>query len=88
MRQRAYLAMQLALDSPYMVMDEPMNYLDYPSQRDMFRLVKELVKRDKTIIMVHHDLKFDHTQLLYELLWHLIKIKLSPPISFIFFTTR
>lgn len=56
MRQRAYLAMQLAQDCPYMVMDEPMNYLDYPSQRDMFRLVKELVKRDKTIIMVHHDL--------------------------------
>lgn len=55
-RQRAYLAMQLAQDCPYMVMDEPMNYLDFPSQREMFGLVKELSSANKTIIMVQHDL--------------------------------
>ncbi len=56
MRQRAYLAMQLAQDCHYMVMDEPMNYLDFPSQREMFGLIKNLVKRDKTVIIVHHDI--------------------------------
>jgi iron complex transport system ATP-binding protein len=56
MRQRAYLAMQIAQNSPYMVMDEPMNYLDFPSQREMFNLVKELSEKNKTIIMVQHDL--------------------------------
>ncbi len=56
MLQRAYLAMQLSQDCPYMVMDEPMNCLDFPSQREMFLLIKNLVKRDKTVIMVHHDL--------------------------------
>lgn len=56
MRQRAYLAMQISQNSPYMVMDEPMNYLDFPSQREMFNLVKELSEKNKTIIMVQHDL--------------------------------
>lgn len=55
-RQRAYLAMQLAQDCPYMIMDEPMNYLDFPSQREMFGLVKKLASMEKTIIMVQHDL--------------------------------
>jgi iron complex transport system ATP-binding protein len=33
-----------------------MNYLDFPSQREMFNLVKELSEKNKTIIMVQHDL--------------------------------
>ena len=56
LQQRVYLAMQLAQDSPYMVMDEPMSYLDFPSQRQMYGLIEGLKKEGKTIIVVQHDL--------------------------------
>lgn len=58
LQQRVYLAMQLAQGSEYMVMDEPMNFLDYPSQREMYNLVKNLVAQGKTIILVMHDLNY------------------------------
>lgn len=56
LQQRVYLAMQLAQDSPYMVMDEPMNYLDFPSQRQMYSLIRRLKEDGKTVILVLHDL--------------------------------
>lgn len=56
LQQKAYLAMQLAQNSDYMVMDEPMNHLDFPSQRDIYRLIEGLGKAGKTIILVSHDL--------------------------------
>lgn len=56
LQQRVYLAMQLAQNSPYMVLDEPMNYLDFPSQRQMYRLITSLKDEGKTIILVLHDL--------------------------------
>ncbi|MCR5754194.1 MAG: ABC transporter ATP-binding protein [Acetatifactor sp.] len=56
LQQRVYLAMQLAQNSRYMVMDEPMNYLDFPAQREMYQLMKKLKARGKTIILVLHDL--------------------------------
>lgn len=56
MQQRAYLAMQLAQNSDYLVMDEPMNYLDFPGQREMYQLIKRLGNEGKTVIMVLHDL--------------------------------
>lgn len=55
-QQRVYLAMQLAQNSRYMVMDEPMNYLDFPAQRKMYKLIKNLVNEGKSIILVLHDL--------------------------------
>jgi len=54
--QRVYLAMQIAQSSDYMVMDEPMNYLDFPAQRDMYSLIKRLKDEGKTIVLVLHDL--------------------------------
>lgn len=56
MQQRVYLAMQLAQNSRYMVMDEPMNYLDFPCQREMYRLICDLGEAGKTVILVLHDL--------------------------------
>jgi iron complex transport system ATP-binding protein len=56
MQQRAYLAMQLAQDCPYMVMDEPGNYLDLPGQRELERLILCLKEEGKTVIVVIHDL--------------------------------
>ena len=55
-QQRAFLAMQLAQNSPYMILDEPMNHMDFPARREMHGLLKELVGRGKTIILVSHDL--------------------------------
>lgn len=56
MLQKAYLAMQLAQDCELMVMDEPMNHLDFKSQRDIYKLIEKLGKSGKTIILVSHDL--------------------------------
>lgn len=56
LQQRVYLAMQLAQNSPYMVMDEPMNHLDFPGQRELYQFIKELKNKGKTIILVLHDL--------------------------------
>ena len=56
LQQRVYLAMQLAQNSPYMVMDEPMNYLDFPGQREMYDLIKDLGNKGRTIILVLHDI--------------------------------
>ena len=56
LQQRAYLAMQLAQQSPYMVMDEPMNYLDFPGQREMLGLIRKLRDTGYTVILVLHDL--------------------------------
>lgn len=54
--QRVYLAMQLAQDSSYMVLDEPMNFLDFPGQREMLLLIKRLRDEGRTVILVLHDL--------------------------------
>jgi len=55
LQQRVYLAMQLAQNSQYMVLDEPMNHLDFQGQREMYSLIESL-KINRTIIMVSHDL--------------------------------
>lgn len=54
-QQRVYLAMQLAQNSQYMVLDEPMNHLDFEGQREMYQMISRL-KEKKTIVMVSHDL--------------------------------
>lgn len=55
-RQRVFLAMQLAQDCDYMVLDETTTYLDLPGQRKMLSLIQELKKQKKTLILVLHDL--------------------------------
>ena len=55
-RQRVFLAMQLAQDCDYLVADEPTTYLDLPSQKKIMSIYKELRDAGKTIILVLHDL--------------------------------
>ncbi|MCR4895446.1 MAG: ABC transporter ATP-binding protein [Lachnospiraceae bacterium] len=57
MQQRAYLAMQIAQECPYMVMDEPQNFLDLPGQRELLLLIRALKEEGKTVILVIHDLE-------------------------------
>lgn len=55
-RQKAYLAMVLAQDTPYIALDEPATYLDLALQKQILRLLKSLKDQDKCMIAVMHDL--------------------------------
>lgn len=56
-RQRVYLAMQLAQDTPVMLLDEPTTYLDIEYQLALMNHIQKLKTYKKTIIMVLHDLQ-------------------------------
>ncbi len=58
-RQRAYIAMILAQDTPYILLDEPLNNLDMKYAIEMMTILQKLVKElGKTIIVVMHDINF------------------------------
>ncbi len=58
-RQLAYIAMVLAQDTDYIFLDEPLNNLDMKHARTIMTTIKRLVKeRQKTIIIVIHDINF------------------------------
>ena len=54
-RQKVYIAMALAQDTPVILLDEPTTYLDIKHQLRTMRRVKELAEGGKTVIMVVHD---------------------------------
>lgn len=57
--QRVYIAMILAQDTPYILLDEPLNNLDMKHANEMMHLLKEIVqKSNKTVIVVLHDINF------------------------------
>ena len=55
-RQRAYIAMLLAQDSKYLLLDEPAAHLDISHSFEVMELLKLLCARGKGIITVLHDL--------------------------------
>lgn len=55
-RQKVYIAMALAQDTPVILLDEPTTYLDIKHQLRTMRRAKELAEGGKTVIMVVHDL--------------------------------
>lgn len=56
-RQRAFLAMVLAQDTPYVLLDEPLNNLDPKQAVGMMRLLRRAVDQlGKTVVMVVHDI--------------------------------
>ncbi|MCL2224483.1 MAG: ATP-binding cassette domain-containing protein [Defluviitaleaceae bacterium] len=58
-RQRAFIAMILAQDTPYIFLDEPLNNLDMKYSVEMMKIVKKLVTDlGKTIVVVLHDINF------------------------------
>jgi ABC-type cobalamin/Fe3+-siderophores transport system ATPase subunit len=65
-RQRVFLAMAIAQDSNIFLLDEPTTYLDINYQLDIVKIILDLHKRGKTIIMVAHDLPqaFSFSQLI------------------------
>lgn len=56
MRQNAYIALSLAQDTDYILLDEPTSYLDISHQLALMKTVKKLAKRGKGIVAVLHDL--------------------------------
>lgn len=58
-RQRAYIAMVLAQDTEYLLLDEPLNNLDMKHSVEMMRLLRRLADElGKTVVLVVHDINF------------------------------
>ncbi|MCR2044878.1 iron ABC transporter ATP-binding protein [Anaerosalibacter massiliensis] len=58
-RQRAYIAMVLAQDTEYILLDEPLNNLDMKHSVEIMKILRGLVdKLGKTVIIVIHDINF------------------------------
>jgi len=55
-RQKAYLAMAVAQDTPYLLLDEPTTYLDISHQLELVELARKLARQGKGVVMVLHDL--------------------------------
>jgi len=58
-RQIAYIAMAIAQDTKYILLDEPLNNLDMSRAAKIMKLLKSLVHdKKKTILIVIHDINF------------------------------
>ena len=56
-RQRVYIARALATESPILALDEPTSSLDIRHQLEIWNLLLQLRRQNKTLIVAHHDLK-------------------------------
>lgn len=60
--QRAYIAMILAQDTDYILLDEPLNNLDMNHSVQLMKTLRRLVEEEhKTILLVIHDINFAAT---------------------------
>lgn len=58
-RQRAYIAMVIAQDTEYVLLDEPTNNLDIYHASNMMRMVRRLCDElGKTVILVLHEINY------------------------------
>jgi len=55
-QQRMFIARALAQEARIVLMDEPLNGLDVPSQRTVFRIWEMLRERGVTLLVATHDL--------------------------------
>lgn len=58
-RQRAYIAMVIAQDTEYILLDEPLNNLDMKHSVQIMQVLRRLVDElNKTVVIVIHDINF------------------------------
>lgn len=58
-RQRAFVAMVLAQDTDYLLLDEPLNNLDMKHSVSMMKRLRRITDElDKTVVLVVHDINF------------------------------
>lgn len=58
-RQRAFIAMVIAQDTDYILLDEPLNNLDMKHSVQIMKVLRRLVKdMGKTVLLVIHDINF------------------------------
>jgi iron complex transport system ATP-binding protein len=58
-RQRAYVAMVLAQDTEYVLLDEPLNNLDVAHSHSMLRTLRRAADElGKTVVIVVHDINY------------------------------
>lgn len=58
-RQRAFIAMVVAQDTNYVLLDEPLNNLDMKHSVQIMKVLRRLVDElDKTVVLVLHDINF------------------------------
>ena len=58
-RQRAYIAMTIAQDTDYILLDEPLNNLDMKHSVQIMQTLRDLCRQlNKTIIIELHDINF------------------------------
>lgn len=58
-RQRAFIAMVVAQNTEYVLLDEPLNNLDMKHSAEMMKTLRSLVDElGKTVILVLHDINF------------------------------
>lgn len=61
MRQNAYIAMALAQQTDYVLLDEPTTYLDITHQLELMKMLRTLADSGKGIVAVMHDLPMAFT---------------------------
>ncbi|WP_102347892.1 iron ABC transporter ATP-binding protein [Bacillus sp. Marseille-P3661] len=58
-KQRAYIAMVIAQDTEYILLDEPLNNLDMKHSVQIMKVLRRLVDElGKTVVIVIHDINF------------------------------
>ena len=58
-RQRAFIAMTIAQDTDYILLDEPLNNLDMKHSVQIMKILRQLVDDlGKTVVIVLHDINF------------------------------
>src|SRR5690606_32945041 len=58
-RQRAFIAMVVAQDTEYVLLDEPLNNLDMKHSVQIMKVLRRLVDElGKTVVLVLHDINF------------------------------
>ena len=55
-RQKVYLAMALAQDTPVILMDEPTTHLDVRCQLETMELARRLAEEGRTVVIATHEL--------------------------------